>query len=149
MSPDRIFLDTNVYIIGAALPDSPEGKILRWAGFGMVEPGPIEIVISQELIEQILRVGRRLKGKDWGSEIVGRIWRDMTCIFTLVAINDIETMQITGLIPREDVGIYLTARNGKAQCFISANHELIRELVKQTQEFECFSPQNFVSQYLT
>ena len=72
MTPGCIFLDTNVFIIGAALPDSPEAQILRWAGFGMLQPGPVEVVASQELFEQILRVGRRLKGKDWGSEIVGR-----------------------------------------------------------------------------
>ena len=32
MTPGRIFLDTNVFMIGAALSASPEAQILRWAG---------------------------------------------------------------------------------------------------------------------
>jgi predicted nucleic acid-binding protein len=147
VAPGRIFLDTNVFIVGAAFPDSPESKILHWAGFGMGSPCPVEVVVSQELFEQILRVGRRLKGKDWGSEIVARIWRDMTCVFTLVAPYEREVMQDNAYIPREDIGIYLTARNGRAECFISANHELIRELARQTQDFSCLTPQAFVDRY--
>jgi len=30
----RLFLDTNVYIIGAALAESYEAKLLAWAGWG-------------------------------------------------------------------------------------------------------------------
>jgi predicted nucleic acid-binding protein len=148
MNPGRIFLDTNVFIIGSALQDSPEAQILRWAGFGMAQPGPVEVVVSQELFEQILRVGRRLKGKDWGSEIVGHIWRDLTCVYVLIAPYEREPLLKASLIPREDVGIYLTARNGQAKCFVSSNHELIRALAEQGQEFECLSPQAFVDQYL-
>ena len=148
MTPGRIFLDTNVFIIGAALPDSPEAQILRWAGFGMLQPGPVEVVVSQELFEQILRVGRRLKGKDWGSEIVGRIWHDMTFVYVLIAPHESDAIQKAGRIPREDIGIYLTARNGQAQCFVSSNHELIRALAGESGEFECLSPQAFVDQAL-
>jgi predicted nucleic acid-binding protein len=148
MTPGRIFLDTNVFIIGAALPDSPEAQILRWAGFGMPQPGPVEIAVSQELFEQILRVGRRLKGKDWGSEIVGRIWHDMTFVYVLIAPHELEAIQKAGRIPREDIGVYLTARNAQAQCFVSSNHELIRSLAGESGEFECLSPQTFVDQYL-
>jgi len=149
MTPGRIFLDTNVFIIGAALPDSPEAQILRWAGFGMLQPGPVEVVVSQELFEQILRVGQRLKGKDWGSEIVGRIWHDdMTFVYVLIAPHESDAIQKAGRIPREDIGIYLTAHNGQAQCFVSSNHELMRALTGESGEFECLSPQTFVDQYL-
>ena len=54
-----------------------------------------------------------------------------------------------GVIPREDVGVYLTAQEGKAQCFISANHELIRALALETGEFECLTPAEFVGKYLS
>ena len=148
MNPARIFLDTNVFIIGAALPESPEAQILRWTGFGMAQPGPVEVVVSQELFEQILRVGRRLRGKDWGSEIVGHIWRDLTCVYTLIAPYEREAILNSGLIPREDIGVYLTAHNGQAKCFVSSNHELIQALAEQTGEFECLSPQAFVDEYL-
>jgi predicted nucleic acid-binding protein len=148
MTPGRVFLDTNVFIIGAALADSPEAQILRWTGFGMPQPGPVEVVVSQELFEQIVRVGRRLRGKDWGSEIAGRIWRDLTCVYVFIASYDLVAIQKAGRIPREDIGIYLTAHNGQAQCFVSSNHELIRALAAETGEFECLLPQAFVDQYL-
>lgn len=65
--PVRVFLDTNVFIIGTAEPDSDEAAILKWAGFGQEAPGPVEIIVSTVLFAQILRVGRRLHDKDWGS----------------------------------------------------------------------------------
>ncbi len=40
------------------------------------------------------------------------------------------------------VDVFLT------QCFISANHKLIKVLVQQTGEFECLTPSEFVSKYL-
>ena len=52
------------------------------------------------------------------------------------------------VIPREDIGVYLTALNGKAECFVSANHELIRILARQSKAFECLSPSAFVEKYL-
>ena len=58
--PARIFLDTNVYIIGAAYPESQEAQILRWVGFGQNEPGPVEVVVSEELFEQIDQYPKRL-----------------------------------------------------------------------------------------
>ncbi len=148
MTSGRVFLDTNVFIIGAALPGSPEGQILRWAGFGMPQPGPVEVIVSQELFEQILRVGRRLKGKDWGSEIVGRIWQDMALVYVITAPHEFETLRQVGRLPREDIGVYLAARKGQAQCFVSANHELIGALARASGEFESLSPQEFVDRYL-
>jgi predicted nucleic acid-binding protein len=61
---DRIFLDTNVYIIGAADSESYEAKILNWLGFDESQSAKVEVIISEELIEQILRVSKRLRNKD-------------------------------------------------------------------------------------
>jgi predicted nucleic acid-binding protein len=47
------------------------------------------------------------------------------------------------------IEVYLTARNGQANCFISANHELIRALVQHTGEFECLTPAEFVAKYIS
>ncbi len=49
---------------------------------------------------------------------------------------------------REDVGVYLTARNGKADCFISSNRKLVHALVEQTREFECLTPEDFIHRYI-
>lgn len=62
--PNRVFLDTNVYIIGAAIADSPEAIILSWAGFTGERSPAFEVLVSDTLFAQILRVARRLHDKD-------------------------------------------------------------------------------------
>jgi len=146
-APRRIFLDTNVYLVGTAFPDSPERKILAWAGFFDEEPnGKVEVIVSEELFDQLLRVAKRLQNKDWAGEILGRIWQGMTPVYVLlpaeVKPEDYQTL------PREDIGIYLTAQIGQAQCFVSSNKELIRSLVDQTGEFDCLTAEEFIQKYL-
>ena len=62
--PELIFLDTNVYLIGAVDLNSYEGQILQWLGWETQGNDGIEVVISDELIDQILPYGRYL----WGNE---------------------------------------------------------------------------------
>jgi predicted nucleic acid-binding protein len=147
--PTRVFLDTNVYIIGAAFEYTDEAKILHWLGYGEEITPFVEVIVSQDLFQQILRVGRRVKNKDWGAKIVGRLWNDLNLVYVLVQQEDVEEVFRKGEIPREDITVYLAARNGQAQCFISSNHVLIRALCQQTGEFECLKPQAFAKKYLT
>jgi len=58
--PKRIFFDTNVYIIGVADSASAEREILVWAGFEERKEKSVEVVVSEELFDQILRVAKRL-----------------------------------------------------------------------------------------
>ena len=146
--PTCVFFDTNVYIIGMADPDSYERQVLKWAGFEQRESGSVEVVVSQELFEQISRVAKRLRNKDWGSQLIGRIWQNFNICYVLLDAKEWARVETLGVIPREDVGVYLTAKKGKAQCFVSANHELIRTLVDRTGEFECFTPEDFVAKYI-
>ena len=61
----KIFIDTNVYIIGQLFPLSPEEKLLENLGFNGSNPLiNTQNLISQELINQVLRVGKRVKNKD-------------------------------------------------------------------------------------
>lgn len=142
--PRIIFLDTNVYIIGTAHPDSAEGQILGWVERSMAGKADVEVVVSAELFEQILRVSRRLKNKDWGGEILARIWQNMPRRYVLIDHVEWSDLAGRGIIPREDVGIYLAARNGGADHFVSSNHELIRELSNKTGEFACLTPEGFL-----
>ncbi|WP_414549867.1 hypothetical protein [Anabaena sp. CCY 0017] len=144
--PQRIFLDTNIYIIGVAQENSNERKILELVGFQ--EPAPVEIIVSEELFDQILRVSKRLYGKDWGSQIVSRIWQKLQVIYVSFTSEEWLNIEKLGLIPREDIGVYLTASKGETQCFVSANYKLIRCLVQETKEFECLTPEEFVNKYL-
>ncbi len=145
--PKRVFFDTNVYIIGVIDAMSAESEILLWAGFGE-NPNSVEVVISEELLDQILRVAKRLRNKDWGSQIVARMWQHFNIHNVYLENDELGRIEALGVIPREDVGVYLTASKGNAQCFISANHKLIRSLAKETGEFECLTPQDFVKKYL-
>jgi predicted nucleic acid-binding protein len=146
--PERVFLDTNVFVIGAAFPESSERAILSWAGYGKDEQGPVEIIVSEELFEQIRRVSKRVGSKDWAGQILGRIWQDLRLRYVLLDPEDLRSIESTGVIPREDIGIYLTAREGRAECFVSTNRELITSLAKITGEFESLTPEEFVRQYL-
>lgn len=152
--PQCVFLDTNVYLVGMAYPESPEAEILHWAGFGSAEhpkgdePGPVEVIVSEEMFEQIRRVARRLRSKDWAGEILGHIWQEMQLRYVFLDPEEVAALEGSGVIPREDVGIYLTAREGRAECFVSSNRELITTLAKKSGEFECLGPGEFVKKYL-
>lgn len=147
-TPKRIFFDTNVYIIGVADSASAEREILVWAGFEERKEKSVEVIVSEELFDQILRVAKRLQNKDWGGQIVASIWQNFNIFNVYLEAEDLANMEALGVIPREDVGVYLTASKGKAQCFVSANHKLIRSLVSETNEFECLTPENFAKKYL-
>ncbi|MEC4893432.1 MAG: hypothetical protein SAL07_09810 [Oscillatoria sp. PMC 1051.18] len=147
-SLDCVFLDTNIYIIDAAKPNSYEREILNWLGFEGKEKKSVKVVISEELIEQILRVAKRLQNKDWGSKLIGLIWHNLNIYYVLLNPEEFVRLEKLGKIPREDIGVYLTAKEGKAECFVSANHKLIRALATETGDFDCFTPEDFVAKYL-
>jgi len=148
MTPKRVFLDTNIYIIGASDPASAEGRILRWAGFDGLETD-VEIVMSDEVLDQIRRVGRRVAGKDWAGDLLARLWRNLKLAYVKVTAEEVvELANAQPSIPREDLIVYLTARNGAAECFVSYNHELITTLASTHQEFESVKPEDFVRLYL-
>lgn len=144
----RLFLDTNVYIVGAALPDTPEAAILSWAGFDGTPAPSVEVIVSEALFEQIRAVARRLQDKDWAGEILMRIWRYLTVRFVIVDPEESARLIEQGAIPREDVDIFLAARQGEADVFVSSNRELVRTAATQTGAFRCLSPEEFVSHYL-
>jgi predicted nucleic acid-binding protein len=146
--PRRVFLDTNVYIVGAALQNSPEAALLDWAGFGSQPGADVVILVSDALFQQVSRVAQRLRHKDWAGEIIGRIWRGMTVDYVLLDDSEISRVAAEGSIPREDITVYLTALRGHADCFVSANHELVQALARQTGAFDCLTAASFVETYL-
>lgn len=67
----RLFLDTNIFILGASIAESPSALILDWLGFdGRERPDGVSVLISAELQDQIRRVARRVGGKNWAGEII-------------------------------------------------------------------------------
>lgn len=65
-SLDRVFLDTNVYILGTINLQSYEAQILDWLGFSD-QSTTVKVIVSEELTNQISRVSKRLKNKDWST----------------------------------------------------------------------------------
>ena len=145
--PFRLFLDTNVYIIGAGDPNSPEAAILQWIRDCTNSPS-IQVIISSILLSEISRVAIRLRHKDWAGELISDIWTAFNPELVTIVPAEFLQLQANGDLPREDIGVYLTAKTGKVNCFVSANYKLIAALVAKTQEFECLTPEEFVNQYL-
>lgn len=147
-TPKRVFLDTNVFILGATDATSAEAQILDWAGMGENAALDVEIVVSPELFDEIRRVGRRLYNKDWAGQLMAYIWQRLRLHYVVIDASEVGKVVETGLIPREDAEVYVTARVGQANCFVSANHKLIRSLVQHTGDFECLTPDEFVKKYV-
>ncbi len=149
MTPRRLFLDTNVYILGAADPTSAEGRILLWAGWDGRD-SEVEIILSDEVIDQIRRVGRRVSGKDWAGDLLSRIWRNLKVLYVVLPANELARVaEENPTIPREDLTVYLTARLGAAESFVSFNHILIKALADATRDFEGLTPDEFIARYLS
>lgn len=72
----RLCLDTNIYIIGTQETHSPEAKILSAIGYYDDTSIQIraEIVLSDEIVDQIRRVGKYLWNKDKAGFVIGLIW---------------------------------------------------------------------------
>lgn len=145
----RLCLDTNIYILGVQEAESQERKILEVIGFFDEKDIKIDaqIILSAELIDQIRRVGKYLYGKDKAGIILGKIWSQLN-IYYVIHDNQwftlFEDIKFNSNIPTEDIEIFLTAKLGKADCFVSTNRELLQAIA----DFECLTPDNFINKYL-
>ena len=144
----RIFLDTNIYIVGAVDDQSDECRILEWLGFWQKSTTGFRVIVSQELLNQVARVAKRTQNKDWSGELLNLMLGNFDIIYAILEEKDLAALQRQAIVPREDISVYLTAQVGEADYFVSANHKLIRSLVQETQEFECLTPAEFVEKYL-
>jgi predicted nucleic acid-binding protein len=148
-SLQRLFLDTNIFIIGDADKTSLESVILEALGYRNKIPIlKVEIILSDELVDQIRRVGKYLYGKDKAGQLISNIWRCFD-IFYVSSTRDWSEEKLrlinSKIIPSEDLEIYLSAKYGRANCFVSGN----RELIKAIADFECFTAQDFINKYLS
>ncbi|NJO78784.1 MAG: hypothetical protein HC827_09805 [Cyanobacteria bacterium RM1_2_2] len=147
MSLLRLFLDTNIYILGAVNSTTSEGQILIWLE-QLESSSQVELVVSEELLDQVARVAKRLTNKDQAGRLINRILKYPRIFYVSFNNDEIGFWLNQGTIPSEDVEIYLTAKTGDAQCFVSSNRKLIRTLVTETKEFECLTPEEFIKKYL-
>lgn len=145
----RLFLDTNIFIIGDADKNSAESLILESLGYrSKSKLLNVEVILSDELLDQIRRVAKYLYGKDQTGEIIANIWRWLNIFYLPSTVNWDEEKLIlidNKKIPSEDIEIYLSAKYGLADCFVSGN----RELIKIIADFECLTADAFVNKYLS
>ncbi len=145
----RLCLDTNVYIIGIQEVNSDEAKILESIGYYGKQSTQIEveIILSPELIDQIRRVGKYLWNKNKAGLVIGLIWSNLNIFYVTPNAewrNLSKEINAIGNIPTEDIEVFLTAKFGSTDCFVSSN----RELIKAIADFECLTPNAFIKKYL-
>ncbi len=148
----RLCIDTNVYIIGIQEVNSDEAKIIESIGYYGKQYTQIEaeIILSPELIDQIRRVGKYLWNKDKAGLVLGLIWSNLNIFYVTPNAewwNLLKEINLTGNIPTEDIEVFLTAKFGLTDCFVSSN----RELIKAIADSECLTPDistNISNKYL-
>jgi len=144
----RIFLDTNIFIIGDADKESQESIILEAFGYRSKSPSfRSEVIFSDELIDQIRRVSKYLYGKQQAGQILANLWRWLN-IYYIPSTIDWKQERLALIkqkrIPSEDIEIYLSAKYGQADCFVSGNRKLLTAIA----EFYCLTPEEFIRDYL-
>ncbi len=140
----RLVLDTNIYIIGYQFPQSDERRVLE-----VVRQRQDVVIFSSAIEDQIRRVGRRVRGKDYASLILNALWQNL--IIDYVALPDSPfavAEQLAPGIPTEDVLVFLTAVLGRAECLVSTNREFLKRSTAAQHTFHCMTPAQFLAAYL-
>ncbi|MEB3228700.1 MAG: PIN domain-containing protein [Synechocystis sp.] len=144
----RIFLDTNIFIIGDADKQSLESLILEALGYrNKLKILNSEVILSEELIDQIRRVSKYLYGKNQAGAIISNIWQWLNIYYLPSTTNwekEKSSLIHSHIIPSEDIEIYLSAKYGQADCFVSGNRKLIQAIA----DFECLTPESFIKVHL-
>ena len=141
--PLRLLLDTNIFILGFLDIDSSEAKLLA-----LLETIPeLTLIFSNDLEQQIRWVGRRLQNSDWVGLLLHYIWSTFQIDYIHITLEEMAEIETVSDIPREDIGIYLTALRGKADYLISANHQLLKEAAAKQNSFRCLNAEAFLGKY--
>ncbi|MEM7028462.1 MAG: PIN domain-containing protein [Chloroflexota bacterium] len=141
--PRRILLDTNIFILGYLDLQSPEAVLLE----NLMNRSNITLIFSNDLEEQIRRVGKRLQHKDWVGALLHYIWRSFQVDYVYILPDEIIDVEAISDIPSEDIGIYLTALRGRADCLVSGNHQFVKDAAEKQKKFECHNTESFLQLY--
>jgi putative PIN family toxin of toxin-antitoxin system len=133
----RIFLDSNVIISGLYSSKNAPGKILE-----MFIQGKIDFVISQSVLEEVIRV-------------INRKLPEVLPLFNELLINcppeivaDPSTEEVkrwSGLIHREDAIIFAAAISAQPEYFVTGDDDFLRNIAiaKQT-DLRIITPAQFL-----
>jgi len=136
----KVVIDTNVYII-AALDlargvDSAEVKIIKAVG------KKFRVVICKEMLEQIMRVAKRVGNKDLGSRLIAALWVDASPIF--VEVYDEVIKAYANKIPRKDLAIFAAGLIARPDYLVSVDKEFLKKAENVQNTFDCLTPEEFV-----
>ena len=144
--PIRVLLDTQLYIFGYSRADA---STRRFLAFLSEYRSQYAILLSEDLLDQIRRVARRVRGKDWAGEILTMIWTSFsTEVVTLPREQIDEVPSQFPDIPTEDIGIFLTAKLGQADVMVSDNRKFVRAAAASQNLFTCLTVDEFLNQYI-
>lgn len=132
----KIVLDTNVFISGIFFTGPPNTILKAW------RDGRIQILISEEIIEEYRRVGELLARQFPGIELGP--------ILQLLAINAefVRPKKLTAQVCKDpdDDKFLECAISGKSDLIVSGDNHLLK--VSGHEGVEIISPRNFVDKYL-
>ena len=136
----KVVIDTNVYIV-AALDlaegvNSAEVKTIKAAG------KKFKVVICKEILEQIMRVAKRVGDKDLGSRIIAALWTDTSPVF--VEVYDEVVKAYEDKIPRKDLAVFAAGLIAKADYLVSVDREFLKSAKNAQNVFKCVTPEEFV-----
>lgn len=139
----RVLVDTQILIWGMGRVD------LAASVLQVIRQEPHTLILSLPLQDQIRRVGRRLGGKDWAGSILMHLWKSYQIDFVQVTQADVVSFhqQYPDLVPREDIGIFLTAVHGRADIMISENHAFVRQAAEAQNLFTCLNMEDFLTDW--
>lgn len=142
--PERVLLDTHIFITGYRNLATLEGQVLNL----LQAQSDMILLLSFPLEDQIRRVARRVGGKDWAGLILSRVWHNFSIEYVTLPtdpLGEIQKLQVD--IPREDWLIFLTALEGQTTIFVSGNREFLRQAATQQNRFTCLTPDEFIKHF--
>jgi predicted nucleic acid-binding protein len=141
----RVVLDTNVFIFGYS---EGEGVEVEKQILQRLSNNPrFVLLLSVELEDQILRVAKRVRDKDWAGLLRYLLWSDFNVEFVfLPPVESLQPMHGEAMetIPRKDRLIFLTALLGNADYLVSNNRAFVRSAAEKQNLFKCVTPEEFL-----
>lgn len=142
----KIVLDTNIFIFGfmglSERTETPETMILK----DLLQKEKT-LLLSRELEEQLLRVFIRVKDKNFAGLVRHLLWSDYLIEFVTTEKNDYPK-KYKEIIPRKDLGIFLTAYTGDADFLITNDLPFLEKAKQSSPGFRCMTAEEFVDEFL-
>lgn len=142
----RIVLDTSVFV-PAFLDFAEESETPRAKIFRALQNKEHELVLSDKLESQILRVVNRVKDKDFAGLFRHVLWSDFSIKYVTIEEHQALRKKWRGKVPRKDLDIFITAIAGDANVLISEDESLVKKAKSLSKDLEVTGPQEFVKKH--